>query len=159
MSQRFYPELPGEVERELRLAGLSWDDEGRAEAHLANAARLAPGHLAVIVAHYRYYFYKHHYERARQFAGECLSAVGRALGLPEAIEAVTSAHADFCGDDPDVRFWLFAMQAYGYVLLRLGETERGHAVLQKLTELDQPDRTKTRVLLQVMAATGADDEG
>lgn len=158
LSQRSYPDLPSEAERELRLAGLSWHAEREAEAHLANAARLAPGHMAVVVAHYRYHFYKHHYPEARQFAGECLSVIGKSLGLPPEVEAVTSAHADFCGDDPEVRFWLFAMQAYGYVLLRLGETEQGQAVLQKVTELDRPDNTKTRVLLQVIAASGADDD-
>jgi hypothetical protein len=158
LSQRSYPDLPSEAERELRLAGLSWHEERQAETHLANAARLAPGHLAVIIAHYRYHFYKHNYEQARQFASECLGAVGKTLGLPAAEEAVTRAHADFCGDDPAVRFWLFAMQAYGYVLLRLGETEKGQAVLQKVTELDQADNTKTRVLLQVIAASGDEDD-
>jgi hypothetical protein len=158
LSQRSYPDLPDEAERELRLAGLSWHDEPRAETHLANAASLSPGHLAVVVAHYRYHFYKHHYVQARKFAGECLRAVGLTLGLPEDVEAVTSEHADFCGDDPVVRFWLFAMQAYGYVLLRLGETAKGQAILQKITELDRPDNTKTRVLLQVIAASGTDDD-
>jgi hypothetical protein len=157
LDQRSYPDLPSEAERELRLAGLSWHEERRAEAHLASAARFAPGHMAVLVAHYRYHFYKHHYEQARRFAGECLSAIGKTLGLPAEFEAVTGAHADFRGDDPKVRFWLFAMQAYGYVLLRLGETERGQAVLRKITELDEPDNTKTRVLLQVIAASGDDD--
>ena len=158
LTQRQYPDLPSEAERELRLAGLSWHDEAVAETHLANAARLAPTHLAVVVAHYRYHFYKHHYVEARQYAGQCLRAVGETLGLPADFEAVTSADADFCGDDPVVRFWLFGMQAYGYVLLRLGETERGQAVLRKITELDQPDNTKTRVLLQVIAASGDDDD-
>jgi hypothetical protein len=158
LNQRAHADLPSEAERELRLAGLAWHREPEAEAHLARAEALAPGHLAVLIAHYRYHFYKHHYARARHFAGACLDAVGGQLGLPRAFEAVTSAHANFRGDDPQVRFWLFGMQAYGYVLLRLGEEELGKAVLEKVTALDVDDHTKTRVLLQVIAQAGAADD-
>jgi len=158
VNQRAHADLPSEAERQLRLAGLAWHREEEAEAHLASAEALAPGHLAVLIARYRYHFYKHHYERARRFARACLDAVGDQLGLPRAFEAVTCAHADFRGDDPMVRFWLFGMQAYGYVLLRLGEADQGKAVLEKITALDVDDYTKTRVLLQVIAQAGIDDD-
>jgi hypothetical protein len=158
LDQRTYPDLPTEAERALRLAGLAWHREAEAEAHLARAAELAPDHLAVMVAHYRYHFYKHHYDRAERFARRCLDAVAAKLGIPREFEAVTSDQADFTGDDPLVRFWLFAMQAYGYVLLRLGDDARGRAALEKVTALDAPDKTKTRVLLQVIAQAGLDDE-
>jgi hypothetical protein len=158
LDQRSHPDLPSEAERALRLAGLAWQREMEAEAHLARAAELAPDHLAVLIAHYRYHFYKHHYDRAERFARRCLDAVATEIGIPCELEAVRSDHADFMGDDPLVRFWLFAMQAYGYVLLRLGQEARGKAVLEKVTTLDALDKTKTRVLLQVMAQAGTDDE-
>lgn len=158
VNQRAHADLPSEAERELRLAGLAWHREADAEAHLARAEALAPGHLAVLIAHYRYHFYKHHYEQARHFAEACLQAVGGQLGLPRAFEAVTSADANFRGDDPQVRFWLFGMQAYGYVLLRLGEADRGQAALQKIAALDVDDHTKTRVLLQVITQAGHEDD-
>ena len=87
-----------------------------------------------------------------------LDAVATELGIPHEFEAVTSAHADFSADTPLVRFWLFAMQAYGYVLLRLGEEALGAAVLEKVTLLDRADNTKTRTLLQVIARRGRDDD-
>jgi len=158
LDQHSHPDLPSEAERALRLAGLAWHREEEAEAHLARAAELAPGHLVVLVAHYRYHFYKHHYDRAEHFARQCLDRVAAELGIPGEFDAVNRDHADFTGENPLVRFWLFAMQAYGYVLLRLGDQARGIAVLEKVTLLDASDNTKTRVLLQVIARAGTDDE-
>lgn len=151
-------ELPSEALRALRLAGLAWHREEEAEAELARAAELAPGHLAVLVARYRYHFYKHHYDRAEHFARACLDAVASELGIPSDLRAVTRDSADFDGDDARVRFWLFAMQAWGYVLLRLGEESRGKLVLEKVCALDRRDATKTKVLLEVISRAGADDE-
>jgi hypothetical protein len=158
LDQRSHPDLPHDAERALRLAGLAWHREREAEAQLARAAELAPGHLAVLVAQYRYHFYKHHYDRAERFARQCLDRVAAELGIPSEFDAVHPVHADFTGDSPLVRFWLFAMQAYGYVLLRLGDEVRGKAVLEKVTSLDLSDKTKTRVLLQVIEHAGSDDE-
>ncbi len=157
LEQRSYPDLPSEAERALRRAGLSWHDEAEAERCLAQAASLAPGHLAVLVAHYRYHFYKHHYEAAARHARDCLAVVAARLGIPCEFEAVQSEQADFTGDDPLVRFWLFGMQAYGYVLLRLGERERGTSALEKVAALDRNDYTKTRVLLDVIRQAGTEE--
>jgi len=159
LEQRLYPDLPSEAERALRQAGLSWHDEVAAERCLARAAFLAPGHLAVLVAHYRYHFYKHHYSVAVRHARECLAVVAAQLGIPSEFEEVRSDHANFTGDDPLVRFWLFGMQAYGYVLLRLGERERGTLALVKITTLDRNDYTKTRALLDVIRQADSEPTG
>lgn len=157
LDQRAHPDLPAAAERALRQAGLSWHDEGEAEAQLSRAAELAPGHLAVLIAQYRYHFYKHHYEQAAHFARECLARVATEIGIPREVAAVKREHADFNGDNPLVRFWLFAMQAYGYVLLRLDKRAEGEAVLAQVTHLDEADHTKTRVLLQVMSLADQED--
>jgi hypothetical protein len=157
VEQRSHPDLHPDAERALRLAGLAWHRESEAEGQLARAAALAPGHLAVLVAQYRYHFYKHHYELAALFARQCLDTVASELGIGTELESVTSAHADFGADDPRIRFWLFGMQAYGYVLLRLGQRQQGAAVLEQLAQLDRLDQTKTRVLLQVIERAGEDD--
>lgn len=154
---RSYPDLPAEAERALRAAGLAWERESEAEAQLARAAELAPEHLAVSVAHYRYHFYKHHFELAAEYARACLGRVADELAIPREMAAVERVHADFTGDDPLVRFWLFGMQAYGYVLLRLGQRTQGFALLERLAWLDQRDHTKTRALLDVITRPAQDD--
>jgi hypothetical protein len=159
LDQRHYGDLDPRAERALRAAGLSWHDEAAAERLLAEAAAIAPMHVAVAVAQYRYHLYKHRYDAARAHAERCLSFVCAELGLPGDVRAVTSAHADFAAPEPRVRFFLFALQAYGYVLLRCGRRDEGMEMLRTVVALDRTDQTKTRVLVGVIARAGADDEG
>jgi hypothetical protein len=150
LEQRHYTDLDPRAERALRSAGLLWHDEARAEQQLSEAADIAPGHMAVTIAHYRYYLYKHRFEEARRYAELCLALSSTELGLPSDPQRVTKAHADFAAADPRLRFWLFALQAYGYVLLRCGQHDAGLCVLGKVVDLDSMDETRTRMLIMVI---------
>jgi hypothetical protein len=158
LEQRHYADLDPRAEGALRAAGLCWNDEARARERLEEAANIAPGHMAVVVAHYRYHLYKHRFVEAQAYAERCLALSSAELRLPADPLHVTREHADFGAPDARVRFWLFALQAYGYVLLRCGEREAGMEVLGKVVELDTSDQTKTRVLVDVIARSGADYE-
>jgi hypothetical protein len=156
LEQRHYVDLDPRAERALRAAGLCWNDEAKAREQLREAADIAPGHMAVVVAHYRYHLYKHRFEEARAYAERCLAISSAELRLPADPTLVTGEHADFGAPDARVRFWLFALQAYGYVLLRCGARQAGMAALGKVVELDTSDQTKTRVLVDVIARSGTD---
>jgi hypothetical protein len=155
---RHYTDLDPTAERALRAAGLSWNDELEAERLLASAELVAPMHMAVIVAHYRYHFYKHRFPEALAYAAKCLCLLSAELALPDDFRTVKSSHADFVAPEERVRFWLFALQAYGYVLLRCGRTDDATAALRKVVELDPTDQTKTRILLDVIARAGGEQE-
>lgn len=150
LDQRHYADLDPRAERALREAGLNWHDEAEAERLLTSAERMAPTHLAVIVAQYRYHLYKHRLAHARAYAEKCLALLSVELGLPDDFRTVQSTHPAFVAYDARVRFWLFALQAYGYVLLRCGLTDEGMGALRKVVELDRTDQTKTRVLVDVI---------
>jgi hypothetical protein len=150
LGQRDHADLDPRAERALRAAGLSWHDDVEAERLLASAAKIAPAHMAVVVAHYRYHLYKHRFVQACADAEKCLALLSAELGLPDDFRAVQTCHADFGACESRVRFWLFALQAYGYVLLRCGRRDEGMGALRKVVELDPGDQTKTRVLVDVI---------
>jgi len=150
LAQRHYPDLDPRAERALRAAGLSWQDEAEAERKLSEACALAPEHMAVLIAHYRYHLYKHRFEEAERYAAECLRRVACELALPLNYRDVRPQHADFAAPDPRLRFWLFGLQAHGYVLLRCGRRQEGVDTLEHLAALDRTDQTKTRILLEVI---------
>ena len=158
LERRTYPDLHPEAERALRSAALCWQREAEAERFLERAQQLAGEHVAVLIAQYRYRLYKHRFEEAREAAARCLVAAAQRLGLPADFRAVRPEHADFAALDSDVRFWLFTVQAYGYVSLRSGHHDEGRAALERLSELDKTDQTKTRVLLQVIAAADRSED-
>jgi hypothetical protein len=158
LDRRAHHDLHPDAERALRSAALCWHRELEAEAHLARATELAGDHVAVLIANYRYRLYKHRFEEARQAAARCLSLAAARLGIPTDFREIGPQHANFASSEPELRFWLFTLQAYGYVSLRAGHAEEGRLALERLATLDTSDQTKTRVLLQVIARAGHSDD-
>ena len=159
LSQRDYLDLDAQAERALRAAGAAFQNDVVAERWLDEAAALAADHPAVLLAHYRYYLYKHRYEEAEHFARRCLAQVARELGLPSTLLDTCASDADFSATEPRVRYWLFGMQALGYVVLRCGRLAEARALLRKVVELDSTDQTKTRVLWNVIDNAGREETG
>jgi hypothetical protein len=154
---RYHADLEPIAERAIRAAGLAWQDEPEAKRQLALAASIAPDHMAVLIAHYRYNLYKHDYLPAETYAARILAALAHRLGIAADWQQVASGDTDFASDNPDIRSWLFVLQAYGYVLLRLGRRDQAMAALRRIVALDTGDQTKTRALLRVIERAGKDD--
>ncbi len=152
--------LPETAERHLRLAGLSYQCDEEALGHLQAAWEAAPGHAAVYIGLYRFYFYKNRLREALEVARDCLRKAALANGLPENWRAVEPKDADFGSFDAVLpRFFLFTLKAYGYLHLRLGRIEEGRVAIEKLLELDPGDKLGGKVLLSVLErqAHGDDD--
>jgi hypothetical protein len=150
LDRRDHHDLDPRAERALRAAGVAFEDDAEAEANLATARALAPRHRAVLIAHYRYHFYKHRFAEAEPHARACVALGAQEASLAADFRLVAPSDRDFAALDPATRFWLFALQAHAYVLLRLGRREEAFQAFRKIIELDARDQTKTRVLLEVL---------
>jgi hypothetical protein len=159
LDQRTYDgELPAAAERALRAVGLAWDDEATAEGHLYNALALAPGHLAVQIAAYKFYFYRHRLTEVLPYAQVCLAQTQRRNQLPADWRDVRPEDAAFTTLDPEPRMFLFTLVAYGYVLARLGRSEDARIALTEVADLDPADCMGARRLLAVIEGGGRDDD-
>lgn len=152
--------LPPEAEFHLWEAGLSYHLDDVAEHHLRKAQALAPGHAAVLIGFYRFYFYKGRLADALLIARLCLDKAARENRLAPDWQDVTAGDAAF-GDYENVlpRFYLFTLKGYAYLQMRLGDLAEGRAAVTKLLELDPSDKVGARVLLDVLERVGLDDEG
>lgn len=153
--------LPEAAERHLHLAGLCYHRDEEALAHLRRAWEAAPGHAAVYIGLYRFYFYKNRLGEALEVAEACLKKAAHINGLPEDWRAASARDADFDSFEAILpRFFLFTLKAYGYLQLRLGRIEEGRAAIEKLLELDPRDKLGGKVLLNVLErqAHGDDDD-
>ena len=149
----FEEPLPDTVHALIEEAGLCFG-EPHAEVLLEEAAALAPDHLVVQVARYRYHFYRHHLDEATAIAQQVIASVGRRLGLP----------ADGRGVDPAgvaaaaaqsmtlTRFYLSALKALAYLRLRQGDTAGAVRLLETLLAIDAADRLGGRALLDIAHA-------
>lgn len=152
-----YQDLPAVAEQHLRLASLAYQDSPKAEMHLAIAKAIAPNNAVVLVGAYRYYFYKSRLHDALKVANECLLTVSAELRIPANWQDVMPVHADFVGDEPAHRFYLFVLKAYAYLLLRLNRLVEGALAAEKLLELDPDNKIGGQVLLDVLNRVGKDD--
>jgi tetratricopeptide (TPR) repeat protein len=151
--------LPEQAEQHLRLAGVNYAHDSIAENHLFHAQALAPGHAAVLIALYRFYFYKGRLADALEVAERCLVKAARDNRLDEDWRRVRRGDTDFGSYDAILpRFYLFTLKAYGYLQMRLGRLEHSHAALTKMLELDPSDKLNATVLLKVLARHGQEDE-
>lgn len=152
--------LPPEAEFHLWEAGLSYHLDDVAEHHLREAQALAPGHAAVLIGFYRFYFYKGRLADALVIAKLCLDKAARENKLApdwQDVAAGDTAFSDYENILP--RFYLFTLKGYAYLQMRLGDLDEGRAAVAKLLELDPSDKIGARVLFEVLERVGLDDEG
>lgn len=126
--------------------------EPAAETLLLRAYLMAPDNLTVLVALYRYYFFRHRLEDTLLVAGRALDSSARLLGFPEDWRLLTRGHVGHGAHRSIglVRFHLLALKAAGLVNLRLGRRETARQMLLKVAEMDDSDRLGAKSLLNVV---------
>lgn len=153
--------LPPEAEEHLRLAGQNYHQDEVALAHLQAAWDIAPGHAAVYIGKYRFYFYKNRLAEALAVGTECLAKAAVDNGLSPNWREASPEAADFSNFAAILpRFFLFTLKGYAYLQMRLGDLEEGRAAIEKLLELDPTDKVGAKVLLNVLdrQANGDDED-
>lgn len=144
-------DLDREAERLLHLTAYHYQDSDKAESFLREARTRAGNHLAVAIGAYKFYFYKGRKKEALAAAQQCLGLVAEKLHLPPDWQGVSPHDAQFQSFDHGLeRLYLFILKAMAYLHLRLGEEEKGKAMLAKLRELDPHDKIESRFLLRVL---------
>ena len=124
--------LPPEAESLLHQAGQSYDQAETALAHLREARRLAPNHVAVLIGLYRFFFYKGRLVEALDIARTCLLRAAIDNSLPLDWRLVRPGQAAFASfDAPMARFFMFVLKGYAYLNMRLGDIEEGRAAVAK----------------------------
>lgn len=151
--------LPEEANWHLWQAGLSYHQGEVAEAHLRQAEAIAPGHAAVLIGLYRFYFYKGRLAECLEVARICLAKAQRETNLPADWRDVSPQDALFGRyEELMPRFFLFTLKGYAYLNMRLGNLSEGRAAAEKLLQLDPSDKIGARVLIDVLNRAGADDD-
>lgn len=143
--------LPAIARGHLDKAAARYHLTDVAETHLMQAEAIAPDHPAVLIALYRFYFYKGKLVKALTIARQCLARAMRENLLGDDWRAVRPSDADFSDWGALVpRFFLFTLKGYAYLQMRLGHFEEGRAAAAKLLELDPRDRIGAQVLIDVL---------
>lgn len=151
--------LPSEAQAHLDKAAARYHLTDVAETHLQQAAELAPDHAAVLIAFYRFYFYKGRLAEALQIAQVCVNKAMLLNVLGEDWSLVQPGDARFGEWDALLpRFFLFSLKGYAYLNLRLGRLEEGRRAAEKLLALEPRDRIGAQVLIDVLNRLEAQED-
>lgn len=122
------------------------------EGALLRAYFLEPEHPMVLVALYRFYYYRHRQQESLLVAERVLKVIGRRLELPEDWRELTEQEIGkgVMISMTMIRFYMLALKGAGYLELRLGRFKSALARLEKVAELDAKDRLGARALLAVV---------
>lgn len=125
--------------------------ENDVEPLLLEALDIAPEHLTVLVALYRFYYYQHRLDDALEVAHQALLVSGERLNFPTDWQVISDEHlgAGAQISMAMLRFYLLALKAAGFLNLRLKRWEQAIAMLAKVSGLDEADRLGCAPLLEL----------
>jgi tetratricopeptide (TPR) repeat protein len=151
--------LSPEVEGLLRRAAQTYG-KASAEHSLLEAYFLEPEHLMVLVALYRYFYYRHRYADALRVAERAVAVAARRLGLAADWRRITSD--DFgraiLVSMTQTRFLPLALKGAGYLKLRLSDPQGALDCLEKVAAFDANDRLATRELIMLARTRVAEEQ-
>lgn len=135
--------LPEAAAAQLAEAAEAYgSDTDHAELALLRAYLQAPDHLSVLVALYRYYYYRQRYEEALLIADRSIVAAATELGLDPDWRTLGPADlgAAAARSMTLTRFLLLSLKGAGFLLLRLGRPTAALARLEQAAACDDHDR-------------------
>ncbi|MGB5830879.1 MAG: hypothetical protein WBG92_02670 [Thiohalocapsa sp.] len=141
--------LPAEVEILIADAAERYGTDA-SEHSLMRAYFLAPEHLSVLVALYRFFYYRQRYSEALTVADRAIALAGQALGLdcdwraldPEALNRAATESMVL------TRFLLLALKGAGFLLMRMERPADALERLEQAAAIDDSDRLGLRDMLQ-----------
>jgi tetratricopeptide (TPR) repeat protein len=128
-------DLPEDVKNFLDLATQNWENTTESEKYINQALAEAGDHPDVLIAAYRFFFYKNNPSRALQVAEKVIENVKKSENLPDDWEELKPILANRL-NDPEIRLYLNAYAASGFVLAKLGQLEKAKEITGRVKEID-----------------------
>lgn len=137
--------LPAEVDELIANAAEHYDADGRtdtAEHSLMRAYFLAPEHQTVLVALYRFFYYRQRYAEALTVADRAIALAARELGLDTDWRRISPSALNQAATESMVltRFLLLALKGAGFLLMRMQRPAEALERLEKAAAIDDSDR-------------------
>jgi tetratricopeptide (TPR) repeat protein len=140
---------PTEVDELIAAAAEQYGTDA-AEHSLMRAYFLAPEHQSVLVALYRFFYYRQRYVDALVVADRAIALASRDLGLNPDWRALEAAELNRAAAQSMVltRFLLLALKGAGFLLMRLDRPAEALERLEKAALVDDSNRLGLTDLLE-----------
>ncbi|MGB8702946.1 MAG: hypothetical protein WCD18_26320 [Thermosynechococcaceae cyanobacterium] len=146
-----------DAKRLLIAASQTWENTAASEQFMLQALAQPEPALDVLVSAYRFFFYKNNNSMALQMAQQVMARVKATEGLPDdwtQLQPLLTARKE----EPNIRLYLNAYAASGFVLARLGQTEDALAIASRVKSLDDRNEFGARTVLDILTRPADDDD-
>jgi tetratricopeptide (TPR) repeat protein len=150
--------VPEDIKKLLVLAAENWQNSSASEAYMNQALAQTSDNTDVLVAGYRYFYYKNNYELALQAAIKVIDKIKKIEKLPDdwqQLKPILVNHKE----DTQIRLYLHAYAASGLVLAKLGEIEQAKQICSNIKEIDDKNEfIGASILFDILTRPPEEDE-
>ena len=150
-------QVPDDIKSLLILAAQTWENTSESEKYIQQALDQTGENTDVLVAAYRFFYYKNNYSLAWQTTVKLLDKIKEAEKLPDDWERLKPILVNR-KEDPQIRLYLTAYAASGLVLAKLGAIEQAKEISTKVKEIDEKNDFGAGILLDILTRPPEDDD-
>jgi hypothetical protein len=152
--------LPSETNRHLQTAAAVVDSSEEALQALHAAQESAPDQLPVLIALYKFHFYRGETEKAHELVLQTLSESSRQGGFSQDWASLSPHSADWSDPRGPGRVFLYSLKALAFIHLRRNEPGDAAGILEVLERLDPTDQVGAEVIRNLLQGlTEESDDG
>ncbi|MTJ20694.1 hypothetical protein FJR06_04850 [Dolichospermum sp. UHCC 0352] len=150
-------DVADDVKELLILAAQTWENTEESTKYMQQALAKTGDNTDVLVAAYRYFYYKNNYVLALTTAEKITAKIKKAESLPdnwqELKPILVKRH-----EESQIRLYLTAYAASGLVLAKLGKIEQAKEISTKIKSIDDKNDFGAGILLDILTRPPEEDD-
>ncbi|NMG20364.1 hypothetical protein [Brasilonema bromeliae] len=150
-------EVPDDIKQLLILAAEHWQNTEESEKYINQALAKTAESTEVLVAAYRYFFYKNNYHMALQTAIKVIEKIKFTEQLPDNWQQ-TKQILISRKEEANIRLYLNAYAASGLVLAKLGDIEKAKKISAQVKEVDDKNEFGASIVYNILTRPVEEDE-
>lgn len=149
--------VPDDIKNLLILAAQNWENTSESEKYIQQALEQTGENTDVLVAAYRFFYYKNNYSLALQTTIKLLDKIKELEKFPDNWEQLQPILVNR-KEDPQIRLYLNAYAASGLVLAKLGEIEQAKKISTRVKQIDEKNDFGSGILLDILTHPAEEDD-
>lgn len=149
-------EVPQDIKELLILAADNWENTSESEKYINQALAKTGNNTDVLIAAYRYFYYKQNYRMALQTAEKVIEKVKKTEKLPDEWKQLKPILINR-KQQANIRLYLNAYAASGLILAKLNKVEKAKEICVKVKEIDDQNDFGAGILFDILTRPPEED--
>lgn len=150
-------DVSDEVKELLILAAKTWENTEESAKYMQQALAKTGENTDILVAAYRYFYYKNNYSLALTTAEKIIAKIKEIENLPDNWEELQPI-LKLRKEELNIRLFLNAYAASGLVVAKLGKLEEAKEISTKIQGIDNKNDFGASILFDILTRPPEEDE-